>query len=284
MPEEATLASIGVDNVKVDKLVRAFLEQQSLKILPQTLFGDAVTQFVDKNDKDAMSNFVSDSLDSQVKQLLGREEEDEDLADAMDLIRLQQEAAFAAGTLKRNKGRGKLKPRPANWDSDEHGAWEDQPGVLTFPASVEEEVTPASAAKPRGRAKATTILSDDDDDASVISAPAAKKPAAKKAVPAKKAPTKNAPAKAPTKTTATRGRKKAPEPDPSDDEDDFEMIDAPPPRKTQPKRAAAPKGRQTQLTFSQQPKEKTQQASVEISDDEISDDAFEPVSQPTRRR
>jgi len=230
-----------------------------------------------------MSNFVSDSLDSQVKQLLGREEDDEDLADAMDLIRIQQEAAFAAGTLKRNKGRGKLKPRPVNWDSDEHGAWEDQPGVLTFPVS-DEEATPAPAAKPRGRAKATTILSDDDEDASVISGSAAKKPAAKKAAPARKAPPKKAPAKAPTKTTTTRGRKKAPEPEPSNDEDDFEMIDAPPPPKTQPKRAAAPRGRQTQLSFSQQPKGKSQQASVEISDDEISDDAFEPVSQPTRRR
>lgn len=284
MPEETTLASIGSDNVKVDRLVRAFLEQQSLKVLPQTQFGDAVTQFVDKDDKRSMQNFVTESLDSQVKQLLARgEDDDEDLADAMDMIRLQQEAAFAAGTLKRAKGSDKVKPRPKHWDSDEHGAWEDQPGAVELHNSEDE--IPAPAPKRRGRAAALTIPSDEDDDAaSVISAvPPRKTAAAKKVAPAKKAPAKKtAPAKAPA-----RGRKKVVA-EPSDDEDDFEMIDAPPPPKSQPKRAAAAaattRGRQTQLTFSQQPKGK--KTTVEISDDEISDDdnAFAPASQPAKRR
>jgi double-strand break repair protein MRE11 len=54
IPGEAVLASLTADNVKVEKLVQEFLTAQSLKILPKAPFGDAVTQFVDKDDKHAM--------------------------------------------------------------------------------------------------------------------------------------------------------------------------------------------------------------------------------------
>jgi double-strand break repair protein MRE11 len=72
----------------------------------------------------------------------------------------------------------------------------------------------------------------------------------------------------------------------SDDEDndsDLIMIDEPPPPKPQPKRAVVTKGRQTQLSFSQQTQPKTLSAR-ELSNDEISDDddAFEPVIKKKR--
>jgi double-strand break repair protein MRE11 len=155
----------GLDTVRVEKLVREFLAAQSLTILPQNYFGDAVNQFVDKDDKHAMESFVNESLTSQIKHLLnmdpanGDEDEDEEnsLAAQIDQYRSQLEEMFSKGVLKKRKGnKNRFKPKPSNWDSDLDGDWEDQPGALLRPeednGSVmddegeEQDETP----KPRG--------------------------------------------------------------------------------------------------------------------------------------
>ena len=267
-PGEEILASLAADNVKVDKLVKEYLTAQSLKILPKAPFGDAVTQFVDKDDKHAMESFVNESLSAQVKEMLAMDEEssDQDLDPIMERLRQRQEEQFAAGILTRPKRKGKLRPRPTNWDSDLDGDWEDAPGA--YEMSDREDGAGGSGS---------------DDDASLVAAPAKKAPAKK--APAKKAPAKprapakaKAPAKAPPKTTARRRNKVL---EPSDDEDDVVMLDDDPaPVKSQPQRAS--RTRQTQLTFSQTPKTQT---AMELSDDEISDDdAFEPMATSSRRR
>lgn len=137
----------GLDTVKVEKLVREFLTAQSLTILPQNSFGDAVSQFVDKDDKHAMEMFVNDSLASQIKHLLaldrsaaddseeGFDEEtaQSSLQNAMDKYRTQLEDLFAKGNPSAIRSRGnkkRFKPRPDGWDSEFDGDWEDQPGAL----------------------------------------------------------------------------------------------------------------------------------------------------------
>jgi double-strand break repair protein MRE11 len=273
MPEDSVLAAMEIDNIKVEKLVHEFLTAQSLKILPQAPFGDAVREFVVRDDKHAMETFVDESLTTQVKELLlADEDEEEELESVMDRIRAKQEALFEAGVLKRPTKKGKLKPQPQHWDTDEDGPWAAQPGAFE-PSGDEDDGdgTPAPAGR---RQRPSTLISD--DDISRFSGPT------KKAA-AKKAPAKKAPAKAPA-----RGRKKVVA-EPSDDEDndsDGMIMDGPPSAKSrpksQPKRAAAVKGRQTQLNFSQS-QAKTSTAR-ELSDDEISDDddAFEPM--PSKRR
>ena len=130
LPEESVLAQLSLDNVKVEKLVREFLTAQSLTILPQNSFGDAVSQFVDKDDKHAMEMFVNESLANQIKHLMDVDEADEEeLTHAMDQYKSKLEELFAAGHLKQAK-KAKLKPRPENWDSDLDGEWGDQPGAL----------------------------------------------------------------------------------------------------------------------------------------------------------
>lgn len=102
MPEESVLAQLSLDNVKVEKLVREFLTAQSLTILPQNSFGDAVSQFVDKDDKHAMEMFVNESLANQIKHLLEIDKgDDEEIQAAMDQYRSKLEELFAAGRLKR---------------------------------------------------------------------------------------------------------------------------------------------------------------------------------------
>lgn len=96
------LAQLALDNVKVEKLVREFLSAQSLTILPQNSFGDAVSQFVDKDDRHAMEMFVNESLSNQIKHLLDMDEADEDeLQTAMEQYRSKLEELFAAGQLKK---------------------------------------------------------------------------------------------------------------------------------------------------------------------------------------
>jgi double-strand break repair protein MRE11 len=286
MPEESVLASMAIDNLKIEKIVQEFFRAQSLKILPQAPFGDAVSQFVEKDDKHALELFVNDSLSTQVKSLLDLEDDDIDLDEVMERIRAKQEEGFKAGTLRRAR-KGKLKPRPLIWDSDLDGKWEDQPGAYEYSEVAEdEESETATSPTRRGR----VVMSEEEDE--LPTAPPKKAPAkrarakrgpakasakASAKAPAKRAPAKRAPAKAPAKG---RGKKAVVI---SDNEDeDIIMFDEEPPR-TQPRRAAVTRsaGRQTQLDFSQiasQPKE--------LSDDEISDDddAFEPMPTTTRQR
>jgi double-strand break repair protein MRE11 len=194
MPAESVLAAMAIDDVKVEKLVHEFLTAQSLKILPQAPFGDAVTQFVDKGDKYAMEIFVNESLSAQVKDMLAIAVDDEDIDSVMDTLRQKQEALFATGALKLTKKKGKLKPRPDHWDSDMDGEWEDQPGAFEFVEGEEDENAPTPAKK-GSRGKVAT-LADSEDNASVVSA-AAKKATAKKAPAKSRAPAKpRAPAKA----------------------------------------------------------------------------------------
>jgi double-strand break repair protein MRE11 len=277
VPEESVLASMAID-VRIDKIVREYFTAQSLKILPQAPFSDAVSQYVEKDDKHAMEIFVNESLSGQVKAMLELEDEEEDLDSVMERIREIQEEGFKSGAIKRARNRAKYKPRPEHWDSDLDGEWEDQPGALILSDLDErEDETPAAPAR-RGR----VVISDEEES---VMAPPAKKVAAKRA-PAKKASAKTAKAsakKAPAKAPA-KGRKTA-TPALSDDEDaDLIMMDAEP-SKPPPRRAAAARstGRQTQLNFSQQPRSQAR----ELSDDVISDDdddAFEPMPASSSRR
>lgn len=139
--DETAVSNLAtLDTVKVEQLVRDFLSAQSLSILPQNSFGDAVSQFIDKDDKHAMEMFVNESLDSQMKHLLSLDREDEDvdeeeniqssLQNAMGKYRTQMEDMFSKGVKKRTRGKKRFKPKPDGWDTEFDGVWEDQPGAL----------------------------------------------------------------------------------------------------------------------------------------------------------
>lgn len=289
LPEESIIAQLSIDSVKVEKLVREFLTAQSLTILPQNSFGDAVSQFVDKDDKHAMEIFVNDSLLDQIKNLMDIDHAGEDIQNAMDEHKSKLEELFAAGRLKRTK-RSKLKPRPANWDSDLDGEWAAQPGALirsdVDDAEDDDEATlPSTTAtttgRGRGRGKATGTK---------------RTPAAAK----KTAPTKNA-------------RSKNQEVEEESEEEDVVMISdedesqlfvqpakptraakkpAAPKRATSPAKRAPARGasgaasKQSKLAFSQSTAQPSrggralQEVSDEISDD--GDDAFEPAPSTAR--
>lgn len=189
--QEITLSTVGVD-----RLVKEFLTAQSLTILPQNSFGDAVSQFVNKDDKHAMEQFVNESLENQLKHLMDANEVDEsEIANEMEQYRSKLEDLFASGQLKKTR-KSKTKPKPVTWDSEEDGPWKDQPGALVRSDNEAEkgddDLGSITTRKPaaRGRAKATGATRQVT--------------ATKKAAPAAK---------------ATRGKKKVVEEEEEEDED-----------------------------------------------------------------
>ncbi|KIY01240.1 uncharacterized protein Z520_02792 [Fonsecaea multimorphosa CBS 102226] len=127
-----------LETIRVDKLVREFLQAQSLTILPQNYFGDAVNQYVEKDDKHAMEMFVNESLADQIKHLVrlqtdvndDADDNEEDLATQIQEQRAKMEEMFAKGLLKASKNKARFKPKPADWNSDLDGPWEETPGAL----------------------------------------------------------------------------------------------------------------------------------------------------------
>lgn len=290
MPEESILAQLSIDSVKVEKLVREFLTAQSLTILPQNSFGDAVSQFVDKDDKHAMEMFVNESLLDQIKHLMEIDHADEDeIQNAMDAHKSKLEELFAAGRLKRTK-RAKLKPRPANWDSDLDGEWEAQPAALVR-SDVDEVM--------------------EDDEGPLASTTSTARGRSKAAVPRKA----NAAVKKPANVKAARGKKKAVEEESEEDDEDILMVEsdegesqlfvkpahpakasrkpAPPKKSAAPAKRASTRGtsnttKQSTLTFSQAATQsqgrakKLQEVPADDISDEDDDDAFEPAPSTIR--
>ena len=279
MPEESMLAALTIDTVKVDKLVREFLAAQSLTVLPQNSFGDAVSQFIDKDDKHAMEVFVTDNLSKQVDKLMKMDKLDENnIQDAMEEGKSHLEELFASGHRSMQK-KTKRKPRPDGWDSDFNGAWEDQPAAV-----------------------ARSDLEDEDEDES--DEPAAKRTAKGrgKAAPKKAA----APAKKTALAKNSRSKKNVVESEEEEEEEDEDVVmmdsdedeslfvkpeastrkkaapaQAPAPKRAPARAATAKASKQSQLKFSQpaiQPRG-TMKKVQEVSDDDISDDddAFEPA-------
>ncbi|EGE79359.1 Double-strand break repair protein mus-23 [Blastomyces dermatitidis] len=168
-PDEAAISHLSsLDTVKVEKLVREFLTAQSLTILPQNSFGDAVSQFVDKDDKHAMEMFVNESLESQIKHLLALDQEQDDdeidygdgegrsiIQAAMDKYRAQLEDMFAKGSQRRTRGQRRFKPKPDGWDSEFDGPWEDQPGALIISDDEADEVVDENPPPRRGATTTT---------------------------------------------------------------------------------------------------------------------------------
>lgn len=211
MPDEATMSRHNFDTVKVEKLVEEFLTAQSLTILPQANFSDAVTQFVDKDDRQAMLEFVESSMKDLVTHVIedrDADDPDQDIDDdnmfevvAQGKARLEE--AFQRGEIKRAKRKGSRKAKPAEWDSDLDGHWEDN--IASIVRSDDEG-------------------GDDDDDAeSVASRPTTARGRGRgrggKAAAGTTRKTAAAAKKAPAKSSTAKSKKQAVSEDEEDDSD-----------------------------------------------------------------
>ena len=231
IPDELSLEhGATLESVKVDKLVKDYLDEQSLKILPQNRFGDAVTLFVDKGDKTAVEDFVKNSLNASVKHLLNlgsddeeEEEENRKLDEQIAEHKARQEERFAKGELK-NKRRMRLKDKSDDWDSDERGEhWADY--VKEKDSSGFEDDDAAASPEPkttRGRAKGTATTKPVRTTKTATSRKTAAAP--KKAAPAAK-PIRGRKQRAQESEEEEEDEEEAPVLDDDDENDDIIMDD-----------------------------------------------------------
>lgn len=217
VPDAATLAQMAMDSIKMESLVKEFLSAQSLTVFPQNAFGDAVTQFVDKDDKHAMEEFVADTVQNQVAHLVGNNAEDDVdydvIAEMMEGFKAQMEKRFEKGD-RAAKKRSDRRPKPDSWDSDEDGHWEDDPASIVRgnDGEEEEEEEGDDAQSTTSRATSTRGRGRGRGRAGRAAGAGTTRKSATTAAAKKAAPTK-------AKTTTARGKKKAATP-PSDEEEE----------------------------------------------------------------
>ncbi|KAI9021901.1 Metallo-dependent phosphatase-like protein [Hyaloraphidium curvatum] len=170
-----------IEDTKVEDLVTEYLTAQELDILPENELGDAVKMFVEKDDKDAIKEFVIESLE-----------------------RIQLDMKAQAPVIDDDEEEDAIQKKAADW---KRGRVEEykQEAKKTKPAK--------SKAKPKRRNSSS--MEEDEDFEEEAPKPAAKG-RGKAATAAKKAPAKSAAAK--TKPAASRKRKASE--DDEDDEDD----------------------------------------------------------------
>ncbi|KAI1329385.1 double-strand break repair protein mus-23 [Xylariaceae sp. FL0255] len=303
LSEEALDNIMQMDGMRVAKLVEEFLRAQSLKVLPQAPFGDAVKEFVEKDDKFAMEQFVISSLESQMAQMLKLNDNDENIEENMQIIKETLEKQFAAGQYRKGP-KLRFKPKPDGWDSEFDGHWQDQEQAIE--KSAIEEPKAARGGKGRKTTRAAAVADDGDEDMEDVVEEEEAAPKTARGRGNATTTKAKAPAKAPAKKAPAKGRGRAKQPFQQDEDEDEDVVmdddDYDPPAKPTRRAAAttkststrsqagtksqtassrasaapasAPKTRQTRLNFSQAVSQQPQ-TRVEISDDEISDDPFE---------
>lgn len=128
-----TTSENGLEKVKVQSLVKEFLKDNDLQLLPENGLGDAVKDFVEKDDKEALKAFVNNSLDIQLNTLLKIDDLDEktlptEMNKAKRLLVLEaqkrsipqhHEISNAKGTIETTSSNESGKPEEENSEEDE---------------------------------------------------------------------------------------------------------------------------------------------------------------------
>lgn len=262
------LSEVRLDNLHVASLVKQYLETQKLQCLPENDLEDAVTQFVEKGDKEAVRFFVTEHLRNQVELMVrnraSAERINEEVTRAKEQMAQHMEQA-------REQRRQQDAARVSDLDSDDDV----------------REAAPRARAPARSAARQSAPVEDDDEEDD------------SRSTTARRTRTTRAPAK--RKTPARRAARRHDEDDEDEqsaNDNDDDSIEEPearprrtPARATRPAARAAAKSatstrsraaptRQSQLTFAPSHRGASQAESIEIIDDD--DDGF-TTPMPRRR-
>lgn len=235
--------------------MREFLQNSNLKVLPQNQFEDAVIHFIEKGGKEAVDEFVEQTLAKSLNYLVKLEDTklDKDMELAIEQCKDALEKRWA-------KSNGKwvpkkrLKPRPEDYDSDMEGRWDD-------PSKLErwEDI-----GQPEGTKRSSGQKDVDMDDDNLFVSDASMEDAFGAAVTEQ--PTKPAPKRGAAAKTGRGGAAKK----------------AAAPKKVAATRAR-PKKREVFLADSDE-EEEEEQANVISEDDFVDEDEEEPPAPPPKSR
>lgn len=160
---------LALDNVRVRALVEEYLRQQKLAMLQENGLGDAISEFVDKEDKGAVKSFVDDSLATQMKNLLHLGDVDEGtLMEAINKIKnmpIEKDSGK-----KKDKGKEKEKK-----DGDSDFEMEEAPSTNNKPKSTrgsgrggrggKKAATTTTTRKKKAPPRSAEVIIDSEDEA-----------------------------------------------------------------------------------------------------------------------
>ena len=66
------------EDIKVETLVREFLKQTKLELIPQNGLGDAIEQFIDKDDGKSVEMFVKETQETMTNLIIALEDQSEE--------------------------------------------------------------------------------------------------------------------------------------------------------------------------------------------------------------
>ncbi|WVQ79525.1 DNA repair protein (mre11) [Cryptococcus sp. DSM 104549] len=214
-----------LNKMHMDDVVHKYLGNQHLEVLARNGLEDAVMRFVEKDDRDAIRDFVTQSMRRQTKSASTREGTGNDEADLEDAILESREQAEAHWEAHRpvSKQKGRKKEAAKDSDVDSMAAEDDEPMEVDSDVSSEAPKKKAPAkrgakapakaaakAPPKGKgkkAKEALFIADEsgeeEEEEEVVPVP--KKRGKASAPAASSSKTARAPAKTPAKAPAKRG-------------------------------------------------------------------------------
>ncbi|EQC53075.1 Rad32 nuclease [Schizosaccharomyces japonicus yFS275] len=124
--DKALLAAPGeeikLDSLRVETLVKQYLDTNRLECLPEQKLGYAVAQYVEKDDKDALKDFVENYVKKQVSVLVQKRVTEENLEDEIKHI------MDGMGNLAHMKRKGSPEvPTSMDERSEQHDLFKDAP-------------------------------------------------------------------------------------------------------------------------------------------------------------
>lgn len=166
--EKPDLGETGLTGLKVSALVRQYLAKQTLQCLPENELGDAVTQYVEKDDKDAIKDFVADHHKSQVRLMTGDNTNEQNLNEAIKRSRETMASQFEARQARLEAARMKRQAEQvSDLESDadatgSHAATGKRKAISNrrgaSPTTTKKKKAPAKSARRRNRSE------DEEDD------------------------------------------------------------------------------------------------------------------------
>lgn len=194
--EKPDLADVRLAGLKVASLVKQFLSKQSLQCLPENELEDAVTQFVEKDDRDAVKDFVRDHLASQVAFMMDNRTNESNLTDVMARTKDTMSAQFKVKRDNQEKQKKKREEARVSDFSDEENE------IARRSASpVQTRTTKTTKKPPTKKRKKDESESEPEEDEDISEVSDAAPKARAKPKPAATPRTRSTPARKPAKPT-----------------------------------------------------------------------------------
>ncbi|RXK38009.1 DNA repair protein (mre11) [Tremella mesenterica] len=197
-----------LSKLRMATLVRQYLQAQNLEVLVENGLEDAIMRFVDKDDRDAIKDFVVDTVKTVGRDMRTKEVDEDDVEEHMvrakEIVASQWETEHK-GREDNSKSR-KAKNRPKDSDEDSMAA-EDSMMEVDSEASFQQssavgrgKTTSSTGTKSRAKGKQPLFDQDDQEEEEEVVPVKKKVPAStSKSKPPPKTTTKKTPAKTNTK-------------------------------------------------------------------------------------